>query len=25
MIYFVICYALALVARYLEGRMGRAY
>ena len=24
-IYFVICYALALVARYLEGRMGRAY
>lgn len=25
MIYFVVCYALALVARYLEGRMGRAY
>jgi His/Glu/Gln/Arg/opine family amino acid ABC transporter permease subunit len=25
MVYFVICYALALVARYLEGRMGRAY
>ena len=24
-VYFVICYALALVARYLEGRMGRAY
>ena len=24
-IYFVICYALALVARYMEGRMGRAY
>jgi His/Glu/Gln/Arg/opine family amino acid ABC transporter permease subunit len=24
-IYFVMCYALALVARYLEGRMGRAY
>jgi polar amino acid transport system permease protein len=25
MVYFAICYPLALLARYLEGRLGRAY